>query len=618
MSKDDSNMHQTNAIDYSNRLLTAVTSLTVEIGKASSKEEVLALIPAWVPKIVPADRASVAFPVDDDHIAVFGFDGNKAIPVGMPLPIDQTFVGAVFSEQKVMRCQDLEADSRIDSQMLASKSLGSCMDAPMINQGRAIGTLNVAKVEKDAYTAEHEALLLHIAAVVAAQLSLLDQFFEIQEKLGTMVAARTAQIEQQKGEIEAAMREAQTANRLKSEFLISISHELRTPMNAIIGFSEIMLDRELDALTKNNTSNILASAETLLTLINDILDLSKIESGTVELDSTALDFRALVEEVVATITPDAQAKNLGLFIRYVPGTPRFVVGDSMRLRQVLMNLVGNAIKFTEEGQVMITIEPGGQGTGGDVAMFKISVDDTGIGVPPEKHELIFERFAQGDGSWNREHGGTGLGLALCKELIDIMDGELGVESEVGAGSRFWFTVSMEKAPMPAPAAGDTASSEPIAASTWREPDAAVETPALAAAPAAKEKQVDSSLAGLQILLVEDNRLNLEVAKANLSNLKAEVTVAENGEEAVARAKEKQFNAILMDCQMPVMDGFEATRIISGMIAAKEIMPTPIIAVTANAMAGDRERCLAAGMDDYVAKPVRKNTLEDVLIQWCTV
>ena len=653
MGTNDANQQSIQTLDYSNRLLEAVTSLTVEIGKASSKDEVLALIPAWVPRIVPADRASVAFPVDDDHLGVFAFEGDKAIPVGMPLPIDSTFVGSVFAEQKVKRCQDLSADPGLDSQKLA-QTLGSCMDAPMMSQGRAIGTLNVASFEKHAYTVEHEALLLHIAAVIAAQLNLLDQFFETQDKLEAMVAARTQVIEQQKADLKEAMREAQSANRLKSEFLASISHELRTPMNGIIGLSEIMLDGDLGEQESAYTKEILGSAESLLAMINDILDLSKIEAGPVSLDKSAFDLRALVDDVFEALKADASAKGLDLIAHFALGTPRVVVGDSMRIRQILTNLVGNAIKFTEQGRVMATVtlaRSAGAGSAGDrpaggddEPVFRITIEDTGIGVPADKHGVIFERFTQADGAWTREKGGTGLGLAICKELVGLMGGTIGLESEVGVGSRFWFELPMPEAPaepaegdaggatsdlapadqgaaQPQPPQSESPQSEPMqlepaqpetmspAPTEMQPPLAVVDAPL-------SEDQIKEVLAGLQVLLVEDNRLNREVAENNLARMGVDVTIAENGKEAVDWVKKKNFNAILMDCQMPVMDGFEASRIISGMIDEGAIPQSPIIAVTANAMMGDRERCLEAGMDDYVAKPIRKMTLANVLNQWC--
>ncbi|MDH3659937.1 MAG: ATP-binding protein [Alphaproteobacteria bacterium] len=455
---------------------------------------------------------------------------------------------------------------------------------------------------------------------------------EHRDDLEQLVLARTEQIEQQKVEIEKALEEAQSATRLKSEFLASMSHEIRTPMNGIIGMTELMLECELDDQLEGYASTVLSSSEALLGLINDVLDFSKIEAGKLELEAAPLDLLTLVKDVADLLGPGACEKAIDLKVHHEPGTPRFLIGDSTRIRQVLINLVGNALKFTDAGQVVISAAlDRSSAHGADGPWLTIAVEDTGIGIAPDKQTLIFDRFTQADGSTTRKYGGTGLGLAISAELVGLMGAKLQVESEVGKGSRFYFTIAMAEAPAQAPAGGvsldDACSTRPPGKSHLPErpvserPAKPEGRPADQRRPAADDGSArpppaEGMFSGLRVLLVEDNRINRQLAQKLLSNLACEVKTAEDGQEAVARVGEGAFDIILMDCQMPVMDGFEATRVIKAKIANNEIAETPIVALTANAMKGDRERCLEAGMDDYFTKPVRKKDLIDILTYWC--
>ena len=583
--------------------------------------------------------------------------------------------------------------------------------------GKMAGTLQIFK--------EHEEERLKIELDLAAH----------RDRLEELVDERTEQLERQKVEIEKALDDVQSANRLKSEFLASMSHEIRTPMNGIIGTTELLLESRLSDRQRAQASTVMTSAEALLHLINDILDFSKIESGKFELENQTFDLLSLVEDASELLAPKARHKMLDLMLRYTPGTPRFVVGDPARLRQILLNLIGNAIKFTESGHVQITVKTAVSREGAD--LLKFSVEDTGIGISKGKQALIFDRFTQADGSMSRCYGGTGLGLAISKELIGLMGGSLKVESEVDQGSMFWFAIPMAHAPSTAEAEAsetsilkglnllivdDTEASRSLLAEhlegdsrTYaavedgymalealsrahgegkpfdvvildqmmpgmngfdlarrirQEPNyagtllvmlssgesfetipsiddhgigafmikptrkshlldtlaslqrAKVEGKAidqfrqLVHGSAAPERLAAQALMGLHVLLVEDNRINRELARQILTKLSCEVTTAEHGQEAVALVTETSFDVILMDCQMPVMDGFEATQLIKTMIAESEIAYVPIVALTANAMKGDRERCLNAGMDAYATKPVRKKDLIELLNRWC--
>jgi PAS domain S-box-containing protein len=423
-----------------------------------------------------------------------------------------------------------------------------------------------------------------------------------------------------------AHQEASAASQLKSQFLAVMSHEIRTPMNGVMGLTQLLLDSDLDATQQDYAEGIRAAGDALLGVINDILDFSQIEAGNLVLAEEPFDLAALVRQVSDRLAGPARDKGLRLVASCPPGVPP-LCGDPARVRQVLLNLGSNAVKFTERGDVSIQVSVDGSATQGRVGV-RIEVSDTGIGVPSERRARLFEPFVQADGSTTREHGGTGLGLAISRRLAEAMGGEIGMRARDGRGSVFWCVLPLRRARLHDPGAPAAVPDPARTRSAGSSPgDAGDAGPIPAASPAvegtgappvrarAATGEAPTGPAPAHVLLVEDNKINQMVSQAFLTELGYTVDIANNGLEAVTMAGARPYRAILMDCQMPVMDGYAATvelRALEG-----QTRHTPIIALTAAALPHDRQRCLAAGMDDYLAKPIKLHDLGDVLARWIT-
>ena len=424
--------------------------------------------------------------------------------------------------------------------------------------------------------------------------------FQAATALESKIAERTAALQQALADVERSNRDlqasneaAQQASRAKSAFLATMSHELRTPMNGVVGMTEILLNTPLDAQQRRSALQIRDSAMSLLAILNDILDFSKIDAGRMKLEAIAFDLKKAADSALQLLMPEVNQKGLALIVDWPQDVPVAVIGDPTRFAQIVTNLVGNAVKFTRQGSV--TLRASLAFTIRSVLLYRFEVIDTGIGIPADVIPRLFESFTQSDSSITRQYGGSGLGLAIVRRLCRLMGGDCGVSSAPGKGSTFWFTIALERDACAVPSTIDTG--------------AIARTRMVSVLPGA------DTIRRHHVLLVEDNTVNQEVASGLLDLIGCDCTIAGNGREAVeALSRSHEFDFVLMDCQMPLMDGFEATHRVRE-YEQQHGRHTPIVALTANAMAGDRDLCLASGMDDFLSKPFQLHDLQNLVEKW---
>ncbi len=547
--------------------------------------------------LTPATGSVVELVVDDEIIYKAASGSVKPF-VGLKLAMANSLTGQCVRDREIKISNDTSQDPRVDAVACRRVSAASMVLVPLMRSTEPVGVLKVLSNKEHAFSDDDVATLQLMAALLGGALAQQLEIAQRQEVEDTLLK-RTQELEERNeqlthvlGELEKASEElkqknlqVQEAARLKSEFLANMSHEIRTPLNAIIGFTDILMRADLARQEREQLAYIRDAGRGLIALIGDILDFSKIEAGKMTIELIDFDLAKVINGSAQLLVEQCEAKALKLEKNIDSRLPQRAVGDPARLRQILINLLSNAIKFSTGGTIVIDVVLQSENADGSVVAH-FSVTDQGVGLSEEEIGKLFQPFVQADGSTTRKFGGTGLGLSICKQLVELMGGQIGVESTKGEGSKFWFTLPYQ--PHEAPLS------------------ASAEIPMMRS----KRAVFNSGL----ILVAEDHPANQMVAQLQLKQLGLSAHLACNGLEALEAVKSNTFAAILLDCQMPEMDGFQAAREIRKLESGTN-RRVPIIAMTANAMQGDRDACLAAGMDDYVPKPFELEQLRNVLDKW---
>lgn len=499
--------------------------------------------------------------------------------------------GDAHAQQSLASIEVLTAEVLTNSEELVTRMKG--ISALLITENR----------EHQLKLYNYLGLLVLLLAIIVSMII----FFIVRKMLEAKNAHKNA--ETLAAELQLAAIKAEAASKSKSEFLATMSHEIRTPMNGVLGMVTLLKETPLSPTQADYVATIYGSASALLTILNDILDISKLEAGRFEIDDSEFDLVPMVQDVTALFSITAEQKNTRVLTKIDESVKGIYRSDAGRVRQVLLNLVGNAVKFTDSGEVIVSVKKDKYRQG----WVRFSVKDTGLGIAEDAKGKLFNVFTQADASTSRKFGGTGLGLAICKRIVEGLGGEIGFASLEGVGSRFYFTLPMTYL-------GVASDKEPVKSFSDQTKDLlkGVSEP-MESLRLIADKSPCAELAPsnrLRVLVVEDNRVNQKVAMGLLSKFNQEVLIAENGVEALALLEKEAVDLVFMDMQMPIMDGLEAAQAIR--FSQKAFKDVPIVAMTANAMKEDRENCLAAGMNDYLSKPIKKAELEAMVEKWGSI
>jgi signal transduction histidine kinase/HPt (histidine-containing phosphotransfer) domain-containing protein/ActR/RegA family two-component response regulator len=555
--------------------LTRINKIQNEIITSNlDTKEVMNLIVEQAKTIIGADGITIEF-IENDEL-VYTYATKTAIQcLGLHLKIEGSFSGRCIQHGNFLICSDTENDDRVNREVCRQFNVRSMIVFPIFYHGKIIGVIKAYSSIPKAFGEQQAVAFGLITGILASSFS---NASELENKSTAILALQDAEKNLILDNVH-----AEAAIEAKSEFLANMSHEIRTPINGVIGMTDLLMATDLTPEQSEFTEVIRTSAETLLFLVNDILEISKIEAGKFDLESIDFDLNETLLEVKKSFQFLANEKKLRLSIKVDPSIPACVSGDPFRLKQVINNLVSNAIKFTPKGKISVRAIK--EKLDESSVVIKFEVEDTGIGVNAEVAKNLFQPFTQADSTTARRFGGTGLGLSISKRITELMGGEMGLNSKPGIGSTFWFTIQLKK--------GEATQMQ-------------------------KRKELELNdhhriwAKDFKILIVEDNEINQKVALRQIQKLGLHVEAVDSGREAIESIQNHHYDLIFMDCQMPELDGYETTQEIRKLEGLRN---TPIVAITANANQNDRERCIQSGMSDYLSKPIRISHLESVLTKW---